>query len=338
MRLSLKPLSRQTLVITGASSGNGLATAYRAAMRGARVMLVARDEAALARIAAEIRGAGGIADHIAADVGDEGEVAAVAARTLERFGGFDTWVNNAGVGIYGELEAISTADHARLFQTNYWGVVFGSLAAVRHFRERGAAGALINVGSINSDMPSPLLSAYTASKHAVKGFTDSLRLELMAARAPVSVTLIKPAAIGTPFPRHARNITGHPARLPRPLYAPGLVADAILHAAEHPARSITVGGGGKVQVFGAQIFPRLFDVIGSRMEPALIDRSTAQVPADGNLYAPAGGEGLEEGDQRGRRVSLYTAAKTAPPGVVPAVAAFLAIATGAAVLAARKAR
>jgi NAD(P)-dependent dehydrogenase (short-subunit alcohol dehydrogenase family) len=93
----------------------------------------------------------------------------------ERFGGFDTWVNDAGVGVYAKLEEISEEDHRRIFETNYWGLVYGSLAAVRVLKERG--GALINMGSIASEMPTPLLSAYAASKHAVKGFTDSLRLD-----------------------------------------------------------------------------------------------------------------------------------------------------------------
>src|SRR5690606_10484004 len=108
-----------------------------------------------------------------------------------------TWVNDAGVSIYARLEDTPDEDHQRMFQTNYWGVVFGSLEALKHLKRNG--GALINIGSVTSDVPTPLLSAYTASKHAVKGFTDSLRLELLHEDAPVSVTLIKPSGIHTPF-------------------------------------------------------------------------------------------------------------------------------------------
>lgn len=239
-------------------------------------------------------------------------------------------MNNAGVGIYGELETVSTKDHRRVFETNYWGVVFGSMAAVKRLKT-GGAGALINVGSINSDMASPILSAYTASKHAVKGFTDSLRLELMADKSPISVTLIKPAAIGIPFPSRAGNVTGYQPRLPVPVYAPELVADAILHAAEQPRRSITVGGAGRFQVFGATVFPKLFDQIGSRMVPLLLDRTIHVPQTEGSLHQP-GSDGRVEGEQKGSPVSAYTAAQTNPLLVAGGLA-LLAIGAASAVAA-----
>ena len=203
MTPKLKPLSEQVIVITGASSGIGLATARKAAAAGAKVLLVARNEDALKTIVAEVDAAGGVADYILADVGEEADIKAVVDKAGVRFGGFDTWINDAGVGIYASLAETPTAEHERLFKTNYWGTVFGSLAAVNYLRTRG--GALINVGSVASDMGSPLFGAYVASKHAVKGFTDSLRIEMIAERAPVSITLIKPAGIGTPFAEHAAN-------------------------------------------------------------------------------------------------------------------------------------
>jgi len=321
MTYNLKDLSEQTLVITGATSGHGLATAHQAARAGANVFLIARNEDALKSVCAEIEADGGTADYAVCDVGDEVAVEAAAEKAVQRFGGFDTWVNNAGVGIYGELEAVSTEDHRRVFDTNYWGVVYGSIAAVKRLKSRG--GALINVGSINSDMASPVLSAYTASKHAVKGFTDSLRLELMADNSPISVTLIKPSAIGTPFPVRAKNVTGYKPKLPQPIYAPELVADAILHAAEHPRRSITVGGGGRFQVFGATVFPKIFDQIGSRMTGALLDKTTHAPHSDGNLHQP-GKDGKVEGEQKGRGFSAYTTAQT-HPGLVLGGAALLTV-------------
>lgn len=311
MKQSLKPLREQTLVITGATSGHGLATARKAAAAGANVVLVARDEATLVRVRDEIRAQGGTADFVVADVGDEAQVEAAAAFAIDRFGGFDTWVNNAGIGLYGEALEVPTDDHQRIFQTNYWGVVFGSLAAVRHLKARGG-GALINVGSVNSDMPSALLGSYNASKHAVKGFTDSLRIELIQQGEPVSVTLIKPSAIGTPFPEHGRNTTGFKARLPDPVYAPDLVADAILFAARHPRRAITVGAAGRFQVFGATVFPLLFDRIASRMSDSIIDRDTPVAKVEGNLYAPQGDNGRADGAQKGRGFSLYTTAARRP--------------------------
>lgn len=319
MRAQLKPLSRQTIVLTGASSGHGLAAAQRAAATGARVLLVARNAEALDRIVTDIRGKGGTAEFFAADVGREEEVDAAADFAVATFGGFDTWVNNAGTGIYAEALETPTADHRRLFDTNYFGVVHGSLAAVRHLREKPEGGALINVGSIQSDMPAPVLSSYTASKHAVKGFTDSLRIELIAAGSPVSVTLIKPSAIATPFPQHGRNLTGYKARLPEPLYAPELVAHAILDAAQHPRRGVTVGGAGKLQVLGANLAPGLFDRLASSMGDALVDKSQPVPVQEGSLYVPQPQEARVAGEQSGRGVSAFTLARTSPLTTIAAI-------------------
>lgn len=305
MRIHLKPLDEQVIVITGATSGHGLCTAQQAASAGAKVMLAARDEKTLRAVCSEIQTCGGTADYVVADVGLEADVQRVASETVARFGGFDTWVNNAGIGIYAAVADLELADHRKLFETNYWGVVHGSVVALRHFKKRGG-GAIINVGSINGDMGSPLLASYNASKHAVKGFTDSLRIEMIEARLPISVTLIKPSAIGTPFPQHGRNLTGFTARLPRPIYKPQLVADAILDAAQRPRRAVTVGGAGKLQVLGATLFPALFDRIASSMTHSLIDRDRPMGPLEGNLYAPRRGEARVEGDQIGRGVSIFT--------------------------------
>lgn len=321
MTPSLKPLSQQTIVITGATSGHGLSTARKAAAAGARVMLAARDEAALERVRDEMRSAGGTCEFVVTDVGVEADVEHLATETVARFGGFDTWVNNAGSGVYGELVDTPIADHRKVFETNYWGTVYGSLAAARHLRGKPEGGALINVGSINGDMAVPLLGAYNASKHAVKGFTDGLRIELTNSGAPVSVTLIKPGAVGTPFPEHGRNLTGYRARLPRPLYAPELVADAILDAAQNVRRAVTVGGAGKLQVLAAVAFPALFDRLAAFTRPTLIEKDHPVPMIEGNLYAPQGNDGRAEGRQRGRRFSLFTAGRRHPLAALGLVAA-----------------
>lgn len=312
MTLKLKPVSQQTIVITGATSGHGLATVLRAAASGANVVLVARDEQELLQVRDRILAEGGSAEVVPADVSREQDIARVVEIAIDRFGGFDTWINNAGVGVYGDLVDTPIDDHRQVFETNYWGLVHGSLAAVRHLRERRDGGALVNVGSINGDISSPLLGAYNASKHAVKGFTNSLRVELIRDEAPVSVTLIKPAAIGTPFPQRGRNISGARARLPRPLYSPELVADAILFAAQHPRRAITVGGVGRIQVAAATLTPGLFDQVASRMSSQLIERDKPVGFVEGTLWEPNGIAPTKEGRQRGRRFSLYTAYQTNP--------------------------
>ena len=120
----------------------------------------------------------------------------------ETFGGFDTWVNGAAVTLYGRLEDMPIEDQRRLFEVNYWGVVTGSLIAAGHLRPRGR---IIDDGSVLSERTMILQTQYSASKHAVKGFTDGLRMELERDGAPISVTLIKPSAIDTPYPEHARN-------------------------------------------------------------------------------------------------------------------------------------
>jgi short-subunit dehydrogenase len=333
VRVRLKPLSQQTLVITGATSGHGLATALRAARAGAAVLLAARDEGELASVKARILNEGGRAETVVADVSQEADVQRIVEAAETHFGGFDTWVNNAGVGIYGALEDTLIDDHRKVFETNYWGVVHGSLQAVKHLRSREGGGALINVGSVNGDMPTPLLGPYNASKHAVKGFTNSLRLELRRAGAPVSVTLIKPAAIGTPFPEHGRNLTGARARLPQPIYSPELVADAILYAAQHPRRAITVGGAGRLQVAAFTLAPALFDRLAPKMDSQLVDEEVPVGFHEGTLWEPAGDTPSREGRQKGRRYSLYTTAQTHPAATAAAVAA---VGLGLAALLARK--
>ena len=309
MKPKLKPLSEQVIVITGASSGIGLATARKATKVGAKVLLVARNEAALKAVVAEIDAAGGVADYIVADVGDEADIKAVVDKAGVRFGGFDTWINNAGVGIYASLAETPTAEHARLFKTNYWGTVFGSLAAVDYLRIRG--GALINVGSVAADMPSPLFGAYVASKHAVKGFTDSLRIEMIAARAPISVTLIKPSGIGTPFAEHAANHLAGEARIPLPVYAPELVADAILHCAQTVRRDMTVGGGGRQQVMMATHLPSLFDHLAPLIMPLLSDKKHAKTRSDNLDHSLEAGR-AHGALAKGRSFSIYTTAQMHP--------------------------
>ncbi|NKE47384.1 SDR family oxidoreductase [Roseomonas frigidaquae] len=253
----LKPLADQVIVITGATSGIGLTTACKAAARGAAVVLAARNEEALAEICAGIRGSGGRCATVVADVGVREDVDRIAEVARAEFGGFDTWVNNAGIGVYATLEEMTPEDHERIFQTNYWGVVHGSLVALKELKRNG--GALINMGSISSDMPSPLLGAYTATKHAVKGFTDSLRMEMLHEGAPVSITLIQPSGIDTPFGEHAKNYMDEASQVPPPVYAPEVVANAVLHAAEHPTRNRIVGGWGRGMVAAARVVPSLTD-------------------------------------------------------------------------------
>jgi len=258
MAVKLKKLEEQVVVITGATSGIGLATARQAAERGAKLVLAARDGDALDTLAHEMRQRGAEVATVAADVGDPADVTRIGKAAVEKFGRVDTWINNAGVGIFGTLEQVTLEDMQRLFQTNFWGVVHGSLEAVKLLRAHGG-GAIINLGSEVSDSSVPLQGTYAASKHAIKAFTESLRMELEKDKVPISMTLIKPAAIDTPFPKHAKNYMQQEPALPLPIYSPELAARTILHAAEVPERDLFVGGGAKFMSVLSQLLPRSMD-------------------------------------------------------------------------------
>ena len=285
--MRLKKLSDQTIVVTGATSGIGLVTARMAAERGANLVLVARSEGALEQLTSEIRMKGGNAEFVVADVAKEGELRRASEIAIERFGGFDTWINDAGVLIFGRNEDVSRDDQRKLFETNFWGVVNGSLLAVEHLKHRG--GALINIGSQVSDHATPLQGIYVASKHAVKGFTDSLRIELEHEKAKVSVTLIKPAAIDTPLIGHAKNYMDKQANFPPPVYAPELVARAILFAAENPKRDLYVGGAAKLNASATHYTPRLADKYSERFAIKMLQTDQPRLDnSQNNLYEPRG--------------------------------------------------
>jgi NAD(P)-dependent dehydrogenase (short-subunit alcohol dehydrogenase family) len=320
MGIKLKPIRQQVIVITGASSGIGLATAHQAASRGARVVLASRDSVDIQSAADDIIAGGGIALPVVADVGDQGAMEALAEMAVREFGRIDTWVNNAGVSIYGRIEEVPLDDANQLFRTNYWGVVHGSLAALPHLKKNG--GALINVGSVLSETAMPLQGHYTASKHAVKGFTDTLRIELQHENAPVSVTLIQPAAIDTPYTEHAMNYLGvEPTHVP-PVYAPEIVAEAILACAESPHRNVRVGGSAKVYTVTEKTTPALGDLMKERtsFDGSMTDKAPKD---DDTLYSPRPHDGRVRGNYEGHvaRTSLYTKAALNPLSTVIGAAA-----------------
>jgi NAD(P)-dependent dehydrogenase (short-subunit alcohol dehydrogenase family) len=287
MTATLKPLGEQVVVVTGATSGNGLAIVEQAVAQGVAVVAVARNVVALEALRARLAAGGARIEVCVADVSDLAAVERVAEVAVETFGGFDSWVNNAGTGTYGTLEQVPVEDHRRVFDVNYFGTLHGSLVAARHLRRRGR-GAIVNVGSILGDRAILQQGPYCATKHAVQALTDTLRMELEREDANISVTLIKPGAIDTPFPEHARNFMDTPPRLPPPLYTPEVVADAVLFACAHPRRTLYAGGGGLLASILSRVAPRLADAI---ME--MVGTTMQQKPDDpgdparrDNLYKP----------------------------------------------------
>ena len=320
MAIKLKPLDQQVIVITGATSGIGLATAKAAHKAGARLVLAARSQADLDTVAREL---GSRVAVVAADVADPAAVHRIHEAAHSNFGALDTWVNNAGVGMWGKLEQGKLEDFKKLYETNFWGIVNGSLEAIKHLKKYG--GALINLGSVVSDVAVPIQGMYASSKHAVKGFTDALRIELADEKAPVSVTLIKPAAINTPFPDHARNYLAEKPKLPQPVYAPEEVAKAILHAATHPVRDIYVGGGGKLMSTTNKYAPGVMDWVEAKTGVAQQKQEgTRAVDKAGSLHRPNSPHAKVHGKNPGHvmKTSLYTRATMHP------LLAGLAAATG----------
>jgi short-subunit dehydrogenase len=293
MAISHKPIPEQVIVLTGASSGIGLATAQAAARQGARLVLAARSQQTLHEISGRLQAEGGSeVVYVVADVGSSTDVHRIAHAAIERFGRIDTWINNAGVSIFGRLDQVSEDDNRRLFDTNFWGVVNGSLIALPHLRASG--GALINVGSEVSDAVVPLQGMYVASKHAVKGFTDALRMEVEELdKAPVTITLIQPTAVDTPYPQHARNYMDQQAKLPMEGIAPEKVAEAILEAAVKGGRDVTVGVVAKLNTTLAKVMPAAADKLAHTLATRQREDEPPHHP-EGTLYQP-GNDGRVHG-------------------------------------------
>jgi NAD(P)-dependent dehydrogenase (short-subunit alcohol dehydrogenase family) len=256
-------LAGKVAVVTGASSGVGRAIARAYAAAGARVMLLARDPIALGAAAAEAREDGGIADAIPVEVANAGEVAAAAAEVMRRWGAIDVWVNNAMVSVFAPVEAMTPDEYRRVMEVNYLGYVHGTLAALRAMRPCDR-GVIIQVGSALAYRSIPLQSAYCASKAAIRGFTDSVRCELLHAKSGVAITQLHLPAVNTPqFEVVRSRLPGHPRPVP-PIFQPEVIARAAVWLAVHPRRELWVG------------WPTVKAIVGQRIAPGLLDRLAAR--------------------------------------------------------------
>ena len=309
--IRLKPLADQVIVITGASSGIGRATSLMAAARGAAVVVAARGSDGLNSLVSEIIADGGRASACETDMTDSTAVLRLASHAVATYGTIDTWVNNAGVAIAGKLEDLSDEDARRVFDINFWGMVHGCKAALPQLKARG--GVLVNIGSVTSDVAAPFMGLYSASKQAIKGYTDALRIELKMDGAPVAVTLIKPAPIATPILEHQRNRMDRQATMPPPFYQPDDVAKTILLAAENPERDLYVGGTGMIGSMLGRAFPNIADAAAALLGPTMFQTSQTRDDRLDNFDTP-GVKASVDGSTHGHssHSSIYTALRVGP--------------------------
>ena len=243
----------KVVVITGGTSGIGHATARAFAKRGDSVAVVSRSAESAAEVAREINGLS-----IVADVARWDDVKRAADEALKTYGRIDVWINNAAVAVWSTIENAAIEDMRHVIEVDLLGAMYGVKAVLPHFRERNS-GVIINVASALADRAIPLLSTYCAAKAGIKAFTDSLRMELKAARSEIGVTTILPASINTPFYTWGRSRLGvrpHPISV---IYPPEKVARAILRAADHPRREVFVGLMAKLFSLGERVSPVAMD-------------------------------------------------------------------------------
>src|SRR5919107_3121784 len=255
-----RSVSDQVVVIAGASTGIGRASALAFAARGAKVVCAARSAQALDTLVAQIRTDGGTAVAVPTDVAEPAQVRALAELAEAQFGRIDTWVNAAAVSIWGRIEDISDEEFDRVMRVNFLGHVHGVQAALPALRRAGG-GSVIGLVSVEGVRAVPLHAPYTASKFALRAFYDCLRMELAQEGVPIAVSTILPASIDTPFFEHARSKLGAMVKPPPPVYAPEVVAATLVYAAAHPRREIPVGGAAAAFVLGQRVSPALVDAV-----------------------------------------------------------------------------
>ncbi|MDB5105228.1 MAG: short-chain dehydrogenase/reductase [Fibrobacteres bacterium] len=321
------------VVITGASSGIGKAAALEFAGQGAKMVVTSRRDEALEATASECRIRGAEALAVPADVSNEDDVREVARRALDRFGRIDVWINNAGIGAAGRFTEMPAEAFRKVIETNFFGYVYGARAALPVFR-RQRRGVLINNASMVARFPEPYFTAYVASKHAILGFSGSLRQELfLEGFSDVHVCTLMPAAIDTPFFQHSANYTGRAIKVPPPVYPAQKVAEAMVECAGNPRREFFVGGS--ALIFNLQ--KRLSTTLAEPALAKVVDKThfygdKTALPTDGSIFSPMpdgtsisggwnnpGGFNLHEEGISGKRKSLLGRSAYAAAGLTLAL-------------------
>jgi NADP-dependent 3-hydroxy acid dehydrogenase YdfG len=299
-----------TVVVTGASAGVGRATAVAFGARGDSVALIARGEEGLQAAAREVRAAGGTALVLPCDVGDADAVEVAAARAEDELGPIDVWVNCAMAAVLAFVHETDPADVRRVTETTYLGCVHGTLAALRRMRPRDR-GVIVQVGSTLAYRAIPLQATYCAAKFAIRGFTDSLRTELLHEGSGVRVTMVQLPGLNTTQFTWVRTTLRRQPRPVAPVYQPEVAADAIVHAAEHPRRELWVGASTPILIGGNKLAPWLGDRYLARTNVEAQQTADPIDPARPDyLYRPLGDRGSHgpfDGEARASSVQLALA-------------------------------
>jgi short-subunit dehydrogenase len=291
------------VVITGASSGIGRATAVAFARKGCPVVLAARRAEALEAVRRECeRHRGAEALVVPTDVTDAGAVDDLARRAVQRFGRIDVWVNSAAVTVFGPFEEVPLEDFRKVMDVNVMGYVHGARAALRVMREQGR-GTLINVSSIVGVVSQPYTHAYGMSKYAIRALSASLRQELRLDKAKhIHVCTVLPATIDTPLFEHAANYTGRKPLAMPPVYSPERVARTIVDLVRVPRREVVVGPMGRSMVLESRIMPGMVErMMARQVDKTHLSRKEPAPAGHGNLHVPAPGQGAAHGGWGGRR-------------------------------------
>jgi NADP-dependent 3-hydroxy acid dehydrogenase YdfG len=263
-------IAGQVVVITGASSGVGRACARAFGAAGASVALIARNEEALEIAASEIRLAGGTALVLPVDLADAHAVNQAADRIVDEWGRIDIWINCAMVTVFGRFTELTPEEYERVTDVTYHGYVYGTMAALRHMRSRNE-GRIIQIGSALAYRSIPLQSAYCGAKAAIRGFTDSLRTELLHDDINVQLSHLHLPAVNTPQPVRQRNKTGWLSQPVPPMFTPESIAESVIWAAERMPREMLIG------------WPVVRAVMGQKIAPGLADRYLAKYGIDDQL-------------------------------------------------------